>query len=332
MNITKLPSGSYRIRETVNGVTYSKTVKFKPKKYEAEQIIADMVGTGETSISYMTVGDAMSRYIAAKKNTLSPATIRCYVSYEKQFSQKFKSTLLSELTDEKVQLEINRFAKDKSAKYVKNLSAFILPAIKMFRKKLVIDITLPKGGQKRKAHDPVDKEIEMLIEKIHESKYEIPIELAIMGLRRSEICGLSIDDIGDGKLTIHNVKVQGADGKWVLRDCNKNGMPYRIVDIPKSLEEKIRKQGYIYKGHPGNIYKNLSKLLKKLGIEHFPLHQLRHYYASLSHALKVPDEYIMHNGGWKTDSVLKKVYRHAQADKIEELGSPVKQHFEDLFS
>ena len=291
-----------------------------------------MVGKGETSISKMTVGDAMSRYMDVKNNVLSPPTLRAYKSYERQFSQSFKVIPLSDISDVKIQAEINRLAVNHSSKYVKNLNAFITSSIKMFRKKFIPDVTLPKGGSKRAVHEPVDNEIKLLIKEIRGSKYEVAIQLALLGLRRSEICGLSIDDVGEGKLTIHNVKVQGADGKWMLRDCNKNGDPYRVVEIPRSLEEKIMKQGYIYKGHPGTIYKALKSFLKKAGIEHFPLHQLRHYYASVSHALGVPDEYIMLNGGWRTDSVFKKVYRQAQEDKVQEMGVPVKEYFKDLFS
>ena len=196
-----------------------------------------------------------------------------------------------------------------------------------------MDIQIPEGQpSKRKVHQPIDKEIESLLSSIKGSQYEIPIKLALLGLRRSEICALTIDDIGDSCVTVNKTFLEDKDGKWVIRHKLKNGDPERVVYIPKELEEEIRKQGYVYRGHPNSIYKNLSKTLQELHIDHFSLHRLRHYYASVSHALGVPDEYIMQNGGWKTDHVLKDVYRHTQADRVEELGKPVKEHYDTLFS
>ena len=41
----------------------------------------------------------------------------------------------------------------------------------------------------------------------------------------------------------------------------------------------------------------------------FRFHDFRHYSASIMHAIGIPDQYIMARGGWKTDTVLKAVYR-----------------------
>lgn len=89
------------------------------------------------------------------------------------------------------------------------------------------------------------------------------------------------------------------------------------ITIPDSILEKIKAKGYVYKGFPGSINKRLTKILKDLKIPHFSLHKLRHYFASSSHALGIPDMVILRNGGWKTDNVMKSVYRHAQKDSIE---------------
>ena len=41
----------------------------------------------------------------------------------------------------------------------------------------------------------------------------------------------------------------------------------------------------------------------------FRFHDLRRYSASIMHAIGDPDQYIMERGGWKSDKVLKQVYR-----------------------
>ena len=42
-DIQKLPSGSYRIRKMYHGHEYSVTVPYKPRKGEADQIIAEAI-------------------------------------------------------------------------------------------------------------------------------------------------------------------------------------------------------------------------------------------------------------------------------------------------
>ena len=59
------------------------------------------------------------------------------------------------------------------------------------------------------------------------------------------------------------------------------------------------------------ITDQLKDIWERAGIPHFDFHDLRHYCASVQHALGVPDAYIMQRGGWGNDRVLKEVYRHA---------------------
>lgn len=62
MNITRLPSGNWRIRETRNGKTYSLTVDFKPKKYEAFQLIEEKIAMNSASES-LSLKDAVQKYL-----------------------------------------------------------------------------------------------------------------------------------------------------------------------------------------------------------------------------------------------------------------------------
>ena len=55
--------------------------------------------------------------------------------------------------------------------------------------------------------------------------------------------------------------------------------------------------------------KAIHRYQKQLGIEAFKFHALRSYFASYAHSLGIPDVDIMSIGGWKTDSVMKSVYR-----------------------
>lgn len=148
-------------------------------------------------------------------------------------------------------------------------------------------------------------------------------------MRRGEICALTIDDVKDGYIIVNKSKVYGKGGKWVINYANTKSEE-RKVYIPKILEDKIRKKGYIFKYSPTALSKRQVALQKKLGMEHFSLHKLRHYYASISHALGVPDAYILQTGGWKTDHVMKSVYRHALKDREDEMNKKAVEHIEKL--
>lgn len=86
----------------------------------------------------------------------------------------------------------------------------------------------------------------------------------------------------------------------------------------------------VYSGFPGQILRYLNRTQDALGIPRFKLHALRHYYASMSHSLGIPDSYIMQAGGWKSDSTLKAVYRHAMKDKTEEMQEFAAQYISEL--
>ena len=62
----------------------------------------------------------------------------------------------------------------------------------------------------------------------------------------------------------------------------------------------------------------------------FRFHDLRHYCASIQHALGVPDAYIMSRGGWNSDAVLKQIYRHALDDRAKSENDKINSHFSKL--
>ena len=59
----------------------------------------------------------------------------------------------------------------------------------------------------------------------------------------------------------------------------------------------------------------------------FRFHDLRHYSASIMHAIGILDQYIMASGGWKTDTVLKAVYRNVINDEQKKFTDKIISHF-----
>lgn len=136
-------------------------------------------------------------------------------------------------------------------------------------------------------------------------------------MRRSEICALTPEDIEGDIVHITKAMVQNERHEWVLK-TTKTTESTRDIIIPQDLADKIKKQGYAYKGEPNSITMYLTKIEKRLGLNHFSLHKLRHYFASQMAALGVPDADIMKLGGWQSDHVMKSIYRHSMMEKEEQ--------------
>ena len=143
MTIDKLPSGSYRIRHRENGKNYSLTVKYKPSKIEAMKLIMSHVEKKQVKLTLKSACDA---YIDAKRNVLSPTTIKEYTATARRLPDDFKATALSDITSLQVQKVINDFSKDHNPKTVANYAHFISAVLKAHD----IDIKSPQLPQRIK--------------------------------------------------------------------------------------------------------------------------------------------------------------------------------------
>lgn len=312
MKIEKLPSGSYRIRKMYKGKVYSVVTEYKPTQKEAIKLLADEMDKVSERKSRMTFEDAANEYIDSKRNILSPTTIRCYKSTLRSISAPFKEKNVHDIEPMDVQKEANLVAKEKSPKTVRNFNAFITAVLGVYRPNMRIRTTMPQKSA-NEPYIPSDDDVRRLLERARGTEFEIPIILACHGLRRSEICALEASDVNGDLVTVSKAKVDGEDG-WVIKST-KNVSSTRVVAIPPEIAERIREQGYVYRGNPNTISGFMAKAEKELGIEKFSLHKLRHYFATKMSAAGIPEENIMKMGGWQTDGVMKKVYRHAIADR-----------------
>lgn len=87
--------------------------------------------------------------------------------------------------------------------------------------------------------------------------------------------------------------------------------------------------GFVIDGvSPDAISDRFKDALTRCGLPHFRLHDLRHYSASILHAIGIPDQYIMARGGWKTDHVMKRVYRDTITDVEKEMNNKINDYFE----
>ena len=328
MKIEKLPSGSYRIRKMYRGTTYTVITDYKPTQKEAMQLMAEELNAVQEKKTFQTFKSAAEEYIEERASILSPSTVSSYKGLIRNLSDSFNSTRLSDMTATDVQVEMNRYNVNHSPKSVRDMHGFISAVLRINRPGLVLSTTLPKP-EKKKEYIPTDADVKAILTHFKDTEFEIPLLLATFGLRRSEICALTIDDLNGNTLTINKAFVKGPDKKFVLK-ATKTTDGTRDIYIPDYLVALIRNQGYIYKGNPDKILVRLHKAQKELGIPSFRLHALRHYYASMAHSLGIPDAYIMEAGGWKSDRTLKTVYRHALDDKIKEMQQSAAAHINQL--
>lgn len=162
---------------------------------------------------------------------------------------------------------------------------------------------------------PGEHQITALFEQIRGTRLEIPVLLAvIVPARRSEICGLSLDDLHGDILHIHRAMVYGAGNQLILKDYPKTDKSNREILLPQYVADLIREHGVICDYTPGGLSRAFTYLLHKCGMDHCRLHDLRHSFVSIAHAQHMPDAYIQERGGWSTDFVMKNVYRHTFDD------------------
>jgi integrase len=317
MKIEKLPSGNYRIRQQYNGKRYSVTLDYKPTTKEATMIMAEKLAlSGVKANGRMTVLDASRQYIESRSNILSPTTLREYrrtVNYLERIEPDFMGTHIDKIEQNDIQCVVNRLAADKSPKTVRNYSGFIGSVFASYRPSFVYRVDLPMK-RPAEAYTPNLEDVQRILKAVEGTRYDVPFHLAVFGLRRSEICALTEHDLDGNQLRINKALVWDGS-QWVTKDYPKTTESFRTIYLPDYLVDKFHRLGApdVYINH---INDHLHAVQDSLGIKRFRLHDFRHFFASYSHAIGLSDADIMAVGGWKTDHVMKSVYR--QAMKTEE--------------
>lgn len=310
MKIEELPSGSYRVRKMYNKKTYSVTFDHKPSQKEVTVAFAELM-QGDDSTDKGTFERKARDYIADKGNVLSVTTIAGYEKILRNMPKEFKSRNLSSLDQTIIQKEINEYSVDHAPKTVKNYYGFISAVLGYFRPSLKISITLPQEV-KFEPYTPSDEDIKKILDKVKGTDYHIPFQLGVLGLRRSEICAVTVDDIKDNFLTIDKTKVYDKNNKLVTKNLTKTTEGKREIFIPDWLVDEIKEKGYVFNKQPHNLLRVLHQCQEELNLPKFRLHDLRHYYATYCHEHGMSDADIMASGGWASESVMKRTYRHSR--------------------
>lgn len=344
----KLPSGSWRCQvyshtEQIlqpDGSVKNKRVyesftcddPSKKGKRIAEQMAAEFAAEKENKGKpcNLTMGDAIDKYIESRESVLSPRTIMDYRRIRKQDLQSIMDLKVSRITQEEIQQAINLDVQKHSPKTVRNNHGLISAVLKQYRPDFALNTALPKKVRPD-IYVPTDGEIKLLMEEVSGTEMELPVLLAAFGpMRRGEICALSTDDISGNVVHVCRNMVRTGNKSWIIKQP-KSYAGDRYIDYPDFVAEKWKgKEGLVTDLNPNNITDKFRYVLKRAGLPHFRFHDLRHYSASIQHALGIPDSYIMARGGWGNDGVLKAVYRHTMEDRVEQMNSIANDHFSEL--
>lgn len=287
-------------------------------KAECERMAAQWAASEALEKAHRSVQEQIEDYIAYRSKSLSVTTLAAYRS----LARNAFDGIGREPDSREIQRWIDELSETHSPKTVANAYGLLTAATGEKYK-----VRLPE----RKKHDfatPTDDNIKELLADVQGTDMERAILLAAFGtLRLGEVCALTKDDIDGQYVTVS--KSMAWDGKgYVIKDP-KTPDSVRTVALPKKVIDVIIGSESIVDRTPKQISQAFARLVRKHGMR-FRFHDLRAYSASIRHALGIPDQYIMADGGWKTDSVLKKVYRRAMEDKRKEFSEITNRHFEEL--
>ena len=277
-------------------------------KQEAEQLAANYERQAEQAV---TVRDAILKYIELKEAVLSPSTITCYKSYEKNRFDSIGDKKVSDLTDRDVQRWISDMTKDgKSPKYIRNVYGLLSSAVRLQMPQKAIRGTLPTKAKKY-SYVPTAAEIWQIMPHLDE-EMQIATQLAAFcSLRIGEICALTSADLHGNEITITKALARSSSGKYVLKQPKTAGST-RTVTVPSFLLEKMQKvEGPYVHRSPMMVSNNFHKVARRNGFQ-FRFHDLRHFFAS-ELAKSMPLAVVERMGGWSPGSpVLRQIYIGAQ--------------------
>ena len=347
----KLPSGSWRCRvyshteeiQQPDGTTKEKKIyksftcddpSAKGKRICEAEAASWAAEKEVKKLEYsITFGEALKHYIDSRENVLSPRTIMDYRQTERNHLHSIMGIKVDRITQEDIQSAINQEALTLSPKTVRNIHGLISAVLHVYRPGFALNTSLPKK-KRTDMYIPTDEDVKKLMDLVKDTDMEIPILLAAFGpMRRGEICALEMSDINGTVVHVHQNMVRTEDMQWIIKSP-KSYSGDRYIDLPADVIQKIidtGRKGRIVKLNPNQITDRFGDIIRNNNMPHFRFHDLRHYSASILHAIGIPDVYIMQRGGWGNDTVLKTVYRHAMKEEEKKNFDKANEYFSVLY-
>ena len=348
MKATRLPSGNYRALAYLGTDENGKPIQKSFTAPDAKHAVALAAAYEDQYRLVQDKGsfdDLAQQFLKVRTPVLSPSTANTYRSYVRTLRASYTSfcrrriisitpddlrALVTDMqTTHAPRHRLHKKQRASSQKTIKNYIGFI-SAVFRFAGVPMPYVELPE----RTIPDiyvPTDAQVHTLIDFARNTEMYVPILLAAFApLRRGEICALKYPRDFNGNV-IHVRESLADTGGTLHRKQPKTPFSNRLIEMPDFVIDPIRQQGYVCRITPRQITARFPHILRQAGLPEFRFHDLRHYCVSTLHAQGVPDAYIMLRGGWSTDNVLKKVYRHTLADHEQMYSRKAIEHFNHVF-
>lgn len=332
----KTPSGKWRVLAYVGkNVTKSGYKSFTAStKKEAERMAAAFIppAPGKERLN-ITVGEAIDRYIEVRSAVLSPSTIDGYLSLRNTMFPALMPVSVSMLTQQQVQQAVNASTiSGKSPKTIRNAHGLLAAVLSELRPDLHLNTVMPQR-QKPGIKIPTEEEISQLIKAACPEMQAAILIAAQMGLRRGEICALTVGDCDfeHNLLRVNKSIVYTPDNRWEIK-APKSEAGYRTLEMTAGVSRLLNSfsgSGPLLGLNPNMVTRRFQRLQEKcFGQVRFRFHDLRHYNASVMLSLGVPNKYAMERMGHATDNMLKSVYQHTMRSKQQEIARKMTDYFD----
>lgn len=329
----QLPSGSWYVRIRVDGKDVSITRQTEKEAIaEAMALKAGLKENAKRAPADLTLREAIDEYIELREASLSPSTIRGYRIIRDNRFESVMDRTINRTTDKMFQQAINAELKAYSAKTIRNSWGFISTVLKTVAGRDVV-CSLPQVVVKDHAFlEP--EQIPIFLEAVSGHPKEIPILLALHGLRASEVLEVTWKDIDTKKkiIRVRGAAVLDSDNKLVHKETNKTSssrrdVPILIPRLSEIVDAAEKSSGYICDFTPPALHHAITRLCKANDLPLVGIHGLRHSFASLCYHLGIPEEMTMRLGGWNDSGTMRKIYTHLASKDIRKYTSALESFF-----
>ena len=333
-SIKQLPSGAFHTKVLIDGRRVSITKETK------EACIAEylalkhgvMEAKEKEKRKEKTLEEAVTEYIASRKDYRSPSTIYGYERYKKNTFQSMMKANVFTTTDQQWQDAIRQEKRlGRSPKYIENAWSLMASSIEAATKRRPEVMLYPEEKNERPFLDP--EEIDIFVAAIKGQPVEIPALLCLSSLRRSELLALKWDkvDLKKKVIYVHGAKVRGEDG-LADKKQNKNDKSRRVIPIIPPLLEALQKaerpSEYVVTMTGDLTLTRINQVCRTNGLPEVGLHGLRHSFASLAYHLQIPEMIAAEIGGWNDLSTMHNIYTHLAQKDIEKRSQDFANYFD----
>ena len=274
--------------------------------------------------SELTLTQAIDEYINARQNSWSPSTIRGYRIIQRTRFQSTMPRRIAAIQQTEWRKIIDAELGVASKKTVKNSWAFVKSVLK--ENGITPDDSVKVAPQRKKS-DAVwlePDEIKRFVAAAADHPLCIPMLLALMGMRMSEIDALQWEDIAPDAEIIRTqgARVRNENNEYVIKAEQKNAssdraVPLLIPELRAAIKRDWKPEGKLLNVAQSTLRDAVTDVCAAAGVKRVTVHQLRHSFASLSAHLRIPREISMEIGGWSNDKIMTEIYTHIARSDIE---------------